>query len=245
MPTHVARPLRLSAAMTAAAAALLAGCGSSSGTTGSTGAAPAGTPVASASEATPQPPVASATPSEITPADGLVHVVDTTNGYSLALPAGWVVVPDESRNEPLGITGPVGRTVKPELATQAKGAYASGAKLIAVEPAATKFATNINIVLQPSGDLPAADIMKVVPSAKKELETLHATKFVAKPTTLGGQPAAQIDYAYVLPTTKVPVSARLIYAIRDGNAYVVTISRATSTSASSTEAIASSIRLGS
>lgn len=244
-----------------AAAALLAGCGSASVTSTTSPNTPGSVaddlPASTASAvASPSVPTVTATPTSTptastpsapetaAPADGLVHVADDENGFSLTLPARWVVVPDKSRAKPPTVTGPQGTKVPPAAATQATTLYRSGAKLIAIAPEGGTFATNVNVLEQPSGSLDPDDIMQVVPSAKKALSALHPSRITAKEITLGGQKAAQIDYAWVVPSTKQAISARVIYALHDGTAYIITISRSGKSSVASTDLIARSIRLG-
>lgn len=238
------------------AAALLAGCGGSSASTKVANTPAAGgddqpvssatsSPAASAGSSSPaEGATASADPAApaADAADGLVHVVDKSDGYSLALPAGWVVVKDDANTGALVVTGPQGKKLPPSAATQAKALYKSGAKLIAVEPTVGKFSTNVNVIMQPSGSLDPNDIMNVVPSAKKALAALHPSSITSKPITLSGQKAAEIDYAWVVPASKQHISARVIYALHGGNAYIITISRATGVSAASTDVIARNIR---
>ncbi len=241
MLAQLVHPPKTMVVSAAAALLLLTGCGSSS--TASSSAATPG----NSTPSTPSTPSAGATDTTgdaPTAADGLVHVVDSTNGFSLELPAGWVVAPDASRSAPLSISGPVGKKVEPKFAATAEQSYAAGAKLLAIEPGAKEFGTNVNVIVQPSGGFAAKDIMLLVPSVKKELAALKTTSFTSKAVTLGGQPAAQMDYTYPLASNGFPIAARVIYAIHNGNAYIVTISRDAKLSVASTDTVANSIRLG-
>ena len=241
-------PRSTTALITAVAAIVLAGgCGASSNGTHAppfTGAMTSTAPGAAASSAasTGSEPSAGSTLEAKPPANGSVHVTDAANGYSLELPAGWLALPDESRAEPVQVSGPTAKNIPAAVSAQAKHLYESGPKFIAIEDGTNLSSANVNVVVKPAGGADAKDIMKFVPAVRSALAALHPTSFTSKQVTLGDKPAAQIDYTYDVAGNKGGVSARLVYAVNKGKTYIVTITRATTSSPSPMDTIATSIR---
>ena len=272
MPVAPRRPLVLrAAALPLAGALLLAGCGSgdedetatpaigasagaSSATTPMSSEAPdAGTSSEPSTDPAASAPAEPSTPAEGSAggegvggprADGTVRVIDQANAFQVDLPKGWVVLEDPSRSEAAQVLG--GGKGKPtaELVKQAQSAFAQGAKLVALESGAKTFAANVNIVIKPAGGLPAKDIMRAVPTAEASLKAIKGTVTKSEEITLGEGPAARIDYRLTPAGADFEIVGRQIYAIRDDNAYIVTISIPKGAGASDVELIADSLFLG-
>ena len=126
------------------------------------------------------------------------------------------------------LTPPAGyRAMDPSAAPPAARAAMRGAAVFFVGPITNKFATNVNLVVQPSGgqktlpaDLPAqleAGTRAQMPSYK----VLGSARL-----TVGGTPALRVDGSLVQPPANTAVRNRQVFVLRGERVYVFTFSSA-------------------
>jgi hypothetical protein len=135
-----------------------------------------------------------------------------------------------SAAQKLGVsfTPPAGyRAMNPSEVPPAARAAMSGASVFFVGPITNKFATNVNLVVQPSGgqkvlpaDLPAqmeAGMRSQMPSYK----ILGSGRL-----TVAGTPAVRVDGSLIQPPANTAVRNRQVFVLRGERVYVFTFSSA-------------------
>lgn len=204
---------------TVAAGLLLAGCGTSDGTTTAdpaTATSAAGSTGTEVSEsATPNAEPAADDAATAKPKGSKV-VVDKANGYQFALPAGYVRITSKSQlNQVMKAGSDAGAKAGVTQAMLNKSL-----KLIAIKADGEN---TINVVVTEAGGMTADQLPLAEPSLKKEVSKLGAKNIVFKEVTLGGDPALRTSYT--IPSGGRKVATTQYITVHDDKAYTLTFSQ--------------------
>ena len=224
---------------------VMAGCsttitGTPTGASGSSGAPGPGAPSTSGGVPTSAgvPDPGAAAPS--VPA-GSTQVTDTTSKFTVALPAGWVVVKNPTGGDVIDVSGGAPVDAPAAAADAATSAFNQGAKLLAVNATESPFASNVTVLVNDAAGADPTDVMQAVPSVTQELATANAQQVRTAQTTVDGIPALQVDYTITAPGKAVTVTGRQLYVIHNGTVYITTITTNSPTSAPATDLITTTL----
>jgi hypothetical protein len=164
---------------------------------------------------------------------------DAKDGFALAVPSDWTVVPLNNNTDVFNKTANSLRLANPKLASilnKGRVLGQSGGKFMAVTPDGTGDA-NLTV------DKPKEKtIDQIVTNSIAGLTNLEATNVAQSPSTLAGKPAIKVTFRLPVDTDagRIPTDEVQHYLLQGGKAYILTVS---GVAADVAETIAASLRI--
>lgn len=160
-------------------------------------------------------------------------------GFALAVPADWTIIPLSLNPADFDPEANRLRLANPKLASilnQARTLGQSGGKFMAVAPDGV---ANVNL----TSDKPdQKTLAEVVAASKDALAGVGATNFAEEPATLAGKPATKVTFRLPVQTDAGVINNDEVqhYLLEDGKAFILTVAAAPADVAST---IAGSLKL--
>ncbi len=172
--------------------------------------------------------------------DGYSVVQDAKEGFAIAIPSTWTLIPLSLNPANFDKSANALRLANPKLASilnQARVLGQSGGLFMAVAPDG---ATSVNL----TADKPKEkSVQQIVTASIAGLEAVKATNITQEPATLSGMPAIRLAFKLGVETDNgiVPTDEVQHYLLRSKKAYILTVAAAPKDVSA---AIAASFRLG-
>lgn len=167
----------------------------------------------------------------ITAPDGYQVAADDEEGFALAVPGEWTLVPLSLNPAEFDPEANRLRLANPKLASilnQARLLGQSGGKFMAVAPDGM---ANVNLTADKSDQ---DTVEEVVTASIEALKDVEAADFKQEPATLAGEPAIRLAFRIPVQTDNgtVPTESVQYYMLDDDKAYILTVAAATAEVAS-------------
>jgi hypothetical protein len=175
----------------------------------------------------------------ITAPEGFTVASNDKEGFALAVPADWTVIPLSLNPADFDADANRLRLENPKLASilnQARRLGQSGGLFMAV---ASDGVANVNLT---ADDPDEKNLAEVITKSKAALGDFGATNFAEEQATLAGQPATKLTFRLPVETDNgtVPTDEIQYYMLKGKKAYILTVAAAPAGVAST---IAGSLRL--
>jgi hypothetical protein len=167
----------------------------------------------------------------ITAPAGYQSASDNKEGFAIAVPSDWTVIPLSLNPADFDADANRLRLANPKLASilnQARKLGQSGGKFMAVAPDGV---ANVNL----TADKPdQKTVAEVVAASRAALAQFGATNFAEEPATLAGKPAIKLSFRIPVETDggSIPTDEIQHYMLDGGKAYILTIAAASAEVAS-------------
>ena len=175
----------------------------------------------------------------ITAPEGFTAASNDKEGFALAVPSDWTVIPLSQNPADFDDDANRLRLANPKLASilnQARVLGQSGGKFMAVAPDGV---ANVNLTVDKPKE---KSVQEIVTASMEALKNFEATNFNQEPATLSGKPAIKLSFRLPVDTDngRVPFDEVQHYLLDDKKAYILTVAAAPAGVAST---IAGSVKL--